>query len=317
MNARHVVVGAGPVGLATARELAAQGHEVVLVSRSGTGAEVEGVTRAAADAADEAGLTRLAEGAAALYNCINPPSYDVWSTYWPPVAAAFLAAAETTGAVLVTASCLYGYGHVDEPMVEGMPDLAQGTKGRLRASMWADALAAHEAGRVRVTEARAGDFVGPQVPAGHSHLVRQLDTLRKGRRAWVIGDPDARRSWAYLPDVAATLAALGTDERALGRAWHVPSAPPRSQRQALTDLAAALSSPAHPARPVRVSRIPWSVLRGIGLVSPVMREIVDVRHQFDREYVIDASATTATFGLAPTPWDEVVAATAAAVPATA
>jgi hypothetical protein len=33
--------------------------------------------------------------------------------------------------------------------------------------------------------------------------------------------------------------------------------------------------------------------------------------------VIDASATTATFGLAPTPWDEVVAATAAAVPATA
>jgi hypothetical protein len=66
-----------------------------------------------------------------------------------------------------------------------------------------------------------------------------------------------------------------------------------------------------------VSRIPWSVLRGIGLGSPVMREVVDVRHQFDREYVIDASATTATFGLTPTPWDEVVAATAGVVPATA
>jgi hypothetical protein len=48
-----------------------------------------------------------------------------------------------------------------------------------------------------------------------------------------------------------------------------------------------------------------------------MREVVDVRHQFDRPYVIDASATTATFGLTPTPWDEVVAATAGAVPATA
>ncbi len=31
----------------------------------------------------------------------------------------------------------------------------------------------------------------------------------------------------------------------------------------------------------------------------------------------DASATTATFGLTPTPWDEVVAATAGAVPAIA
>jgi nucleoside-diphosphate-sugar epimerase len=182
--------------------------------------------------------------------------------------------------------------------------------------MWEEALAAHEAGRVRVTEARAADFVGPQVPPEHSHLVRQLPALRRGRRAWVVGDPDAPRSWAYLPDVAATLATLGTDERALGRAWHVPSAPPRSQRQALTDLAAAMSSPAHPAPAARVSRIPWPLLRGIGLVSPVVREVVDVRHQFDQEYVIDATATTATFGLTATPWDEVVTATAGAAPAT-
>jgi len=182
----------------------------------------------------------------------------------------------------------------------------------VRRRMSEEALAAQEAGRVRVTEARAADFVGPRVPPEHSHLVRQLPALRRGRRAWVVGDPDAPRSWAYLPDVAATLATLGTDERALGRAWHVPSAPPRSQRQALGDLAAAMSAP-----PVRVSRIPWGVLRGIGLVSPVMREVVDVRHQFDQEYVIDAAATTATFGLTATPWDEVVAATVGVVPATA
>jgi nucleoside-diphosphate-sugar epimerase len=173
-------------------------------------------------------------------------------------------------------------------------------------------LAATDAkGRVRVTEARAADFVGPQVPGDHSHLTRQLPSLRKGRRAWVIGDPDAPRSWAYLPDVAATLATLGTDERALGRAWHVPSAPPRSQRQALTDLAHALG-----AAPVRISGIAWPVLRAVGLVVPMMREVVDVRHQFDQEFVIDATATTATFGLTATPWEEVVRATVAGTPVT-
>ena len=49
MNERHVVVGAGPVGLATARLLAEQGREVVLVSRSGIGPEAPGVRREAAD----------------------------------------------------------------------------------------------------------------------------------------------------------------------------------------------------------------------------------------------------------------------------
>ena len=126
-------------------------------------------------------------------------------------------------------------------MTPESPLAATDVKGRVRRRMWADALAAHEAGRVRVTEARAADFFGPQVPAGNSHLGRQLAGAAGGAGGpGSIGDPDAPRTWAYLPDVAATLATLGTDERALGRAWHVPSAPPRSQRQALGDLAAAM-----------------------------------------------------------------------------
>jgi nucleoside-diphosphate-sugar epimerase len=311
--ALHVVVGKGPVGTATAELLAARGHRVRVLSRSG-GTSTDAVEHRRVDAADTAALTAAARGAAALYNAVNP-AYHRWATDWPPVAAALLTTAERTGAVLVTMSNLYGYGAPAGPMRPESPLAATDLKGRVRIAMWREALAAHEAGRVRVTEARAADFVGPQVPAAHSHLVRQLPTLRRGRTAWVIGDPDVPRSWAYLPDVAATLAALGTDERALGRAWHVPSAPPHSQRQALTDLAAALSSPAHPVPPARVRGVPWPVLRAVGLVSPMVRELVDVRHQFEGEYVIDASATTAVLGLTATPWDEVVAATAGAVPA--
>jgi hypothetical protein len=127
----------------------------------------------------------------------------------------------------------------------------------------------------------------------------------------VVGDPDAPRSWAYLPDVAATLATLGTDERALGRAWHVPSNPPRSQREALGDLAGVVG-----VHPVPVSGIPWPVLRAVGVVVPMMREVVAVRHQFDQTFVIDARETTDFFGLEPTPWDEALAATAGAVPVT-
>jgi nucleoside-diphosphate-sugar epimerase len=307
--ALHVIVGKGPVGTTTAEELGRRGHEVRVLSRSG-GTSTDAVEHRQVDATDADALTAAARGAAALYNAVNP-AYHRWATDWPPVAAALLSAAERTGAVLVTMSNLYGYGRPSGPMTPQSPLTATDVKGRVRIRMWTDALAAHEAGRVRVTEARAADFFGPQVPAAHSHLVRQVASLRAGRRAWVIGDPDAPRTWAYLPDVAATLATLGTDERALGRAWHVPSTAPRSQRQALEDLAAAMSVPA-----VRVSGVPWPVLRAVGIVVPMMREVVAVRHQFDQAYVIDARETTGTFGLEPTPWHEALAATAGAVPVT-
>jgi len=308
--ALHVLVGKGPVGSTTAAELVARGHEVRILSRSG-GESTDAVERRRVDAGDAEALTAATRGAAALYNAVNPP-YHRWATDWPPVAAALLTAAERTGAVLVTMSNLYGYGRPTGPMTPDTPLAATDVKGRVRARMWLDALAAHEAGRVRVTEARAADFVGPQVPADHSHLNRQRPARRKGRTAWVVGDPDAPRSWAYMGDVAATLATLGTDERALGRAWHVPVNPPRSQRQALTELAVALGAPA-----ARVRGIPWPVLGAVGLAVPMMREVVAVRHQFDQEFVTDASATTAAFGLTATPWDDVVRATAAPTPVTA
>lgn len=304
--ALHVIVGKGPVGTTTAAELVTRGHTVRVLSRSG-GTSTDAVEHRSVDAADAESLTRAAAGADVLYNAVNP-AYHRWATDWPPVAAALLATAERTGAVLVTMGNLYGYGRPSGPMTPETPIAATDVKGRVRTGMWAQALAVHEAGRVRVTEARAADFVGPQVPAGQSHLTRQLPALRAGRRAWVVGDPDVRRSWAYLPDVAATLATLGTDERALGRAWHVPTTAPRSQRAALTGLAEAMGAPA-----ARVSGIPWPVLQAVGLAVPMMREVVAIRHQWDQEYVSDGSATTADFGLTATPWDDVLGATVSAL----
>jgi nucleoside-diphosphate-sugar epimerase len=53
--ARHVVVGKGPVGSATAQLLAEGGHEVLVLSRSG-GESTAQVRHAAVDAADAAAL---------------------------------------------------------------------------------------------------------------------------------------------------------------------------------------------------------------------------------------------------------------------
>ena len=301
---KHVVVGAGPVGLATARELVAQGHEhVVLVNRSGTGPEVAGVRRVGLDVTDAEALGALAEDAVALYNCINAPSYDVWEAFWPPVAQAFLAAAEQSGAVLATASCLYGYGPVDEPMIEAMPDAALGTKGRLRARMWADAKAAHDAGTIRAVEVRGSDYLGPAVKL--AHLPTVAPRALKGKGVRVFGASDLPHTFTDVRDMARALVAVATTPSAQGRVWHAPSNPAVTQAQAVADICRAAG-----VEPVKV-RVWPKVMLGIGgLVMPFLREMRETVYQFERPYVMDSSAIRRELGLAPTPWDEVCLATA-------
>lgn len=299
----HVIVGSGPVGSATALRLAGRGERVRVITRSGACPAADGIENLAADASDTGRLTALASGAAVLYNCASPP-YHRWPQEWPPLAASLLAAAERTSAVLVTMSNLYGYGPVAQPMNEHDPLAAAGPKGRTRAQMWAQALAAHQAGRVRVTEARASDFFGPGVRGQSPIGERSIPRLLAGRPVSVLGDPGVPHSWTYLPDIAAALITIGADERAWGRPWHVPTGPPMTQREICTALARIAGAP-----PPRLRTIPAWVIRAGGLAVPYLREFGEVAYQFTRPFVVDSTAFQTTFGASPTPTSQALSAT--------
>ncbi|MCV2396005.1 NAD-dependent epimerase/dehydratase family protein [Actinotalea sp. M2MS4P-6] len=296
--ARYVVVGAGQVGTAVTRAAVERGDDVVVVTRSGSGPELEGVQRAAADAADAEALARLAAGADVLVNAANP-AYHRWPVDWPPVAAALLTTAERTGAVLVTVSNLYGYGPVDGPMTEDLPLAATSVKGQVRARMWRDAKAAHDAGRVRAVELRGSDYMGP---SSQNRLGdRAMKPLLAGKRVQLVGSLDQPHTWTLAADMGRMVAAVALDERAWGRAWHVPSVEPRTQRESMADLAAAAGVP------LRLGSIPYPLLWSAGLAVPTIREVREVLYQFTEPFVMDSTAAQATFGLAPTPWEHQVA----------
>jgi nucleoside-diphosphate-sugar epimerase len=189
-------------------------------------------------------------------------------------------------------------------MVEGLPDAGQGKKARIRATMWADALAAHEAGRVRAVEVRGSDYMGEGVGEG-GHIPRLAPRALAGKSVRVLGSPDQPHSWTDVQDMARALVAVAARESAWGRVWHAPTNAPRTQREAVADVCRAAGK-----KPVAVRAMPRWVLRAGGLVVPVLRELQETLYQFERPYVLDSSAITRELGLEPTPWDEVCRRTA-------
>ncbi len=303
----HVVVGSGPVGTRTALLLAEAGSSVRVLTRSGSGPDHPLVERVAADAADATAMRRHATGVAAIYNCANP-AYTRWDTDWPPIAAALLEAAASSGAVLATVSNLYGYGSVAGPMGHDTPLNPCDHKGEIRVRMWQDALAAHDAGRARVVEVRASDYA--DAGAG-SHLARNAPAVVAGRRARVLGSADQPHSWTTTSDTARLLVQLAADENAHGRAWIVPSAPPRTQRAALGDIARAAGAP----QP-RISVLGPRALRTLGLVVPMLRELSGTAYQFTAPFVVDDTSTRRQVGWEAQAWPDTVGRVVAAARAT-
>ena len=299
----HLIVGSGGIGRATAQALVARGHEVVVASR--TGAPIDGLATLAVDATDADALTAAAHGMASIINAVNPKSYQHWDKDWPPIAHALLAAAERTGAGLVTISNLYAYGQVDAPMTESTPLRPNGIKGQVRATMWTDALALHTSGRIRATELRASDYFGPSARAQVSFLNQYvIKPAAQGKTvSLVMGTPDATHTWTYLDDIGTLAATLATDERGWGEAWHVPSAPARSMREVATEVAAYKGVPTP-----KVKAMP-AALKGALRVMPLIRGLDETKHQFERPFVLDATKAETTFGLQATPWDQALYAT--------
>jgi nucleoside-diphosphate-sugar epimerase len=275
---------------------------VRVVSRHRAAGLPEVVDWRGADATNPEEASEAAHGAAVVYQCLNAP-YTNWAELFPPLQRGVLAAAERNGAMLVTLENLYGYGPTDgAPLTEDLPLAATTVKGRTRAIMSQELFATRDAGRVHIAIGRASDFFGAGVT--ESTLGERIfANALAGRRVDFIGNPDLPHTYSYVPDIAAGLATLGTDERAIDGVWHLPGPETVTTREIL-DLVA--HEVGHPLGIRSASKL---ALRALGLVNPMMRALVEMRYEFDKSFVLDATKYQTTFGGAGTPLPTAIAAT--------
>lgn len=299
--ALYVVTGAGPVGWTVAEQLAAAGHRVRVLTRSGSGPDHPRVEREPVDVSDPAQLGGLFRGARAVFHCIHGSQYSAraWAEELPRAEAAVLAAAGGAGAVVVFPESLYSYSAPDRPMTEEGPREARGGKRGVRTEL----LEARAASATDTASVVASDFFGPRVRTSHAGE-RMVKPVLAGRSLMVIGNAGLPHSFTYVPDLAAAMIRAAQDPALWNRVWHAPTGPALSQRKMAEAFAAAAG-----ARTPRVAGIPGWALRMMAAFSPGVRELAETLYQFEHPFVMDSRASEAAMGLRPTPLNEAAAAT--------
>jgi nucleoside-diphosphate-sugar epimerase len=262
----------------------------------------------AGDAMREADVVAAAQGVDVIVHAVNPPGYRKWSELVLPMLASSLAAAKASGARIVLPGTVYNYGPDAFPLLrEEAPQNPLTRKGKIRVEMEQRLRAAAQDG-VRTLIVRAGDFFGPD--AGNNWFCQGLVKPGKPvRSVQYPGRPGIGHAWAYLPDIAETIAQLLDREGELadfdtfhfGGHWFDDG----------IEIARSIQRVAGMPRPP-IRQFPWWLAIAASPFVTVFRELLEMRYLWRTPVRLDNAKLVAFLGAEPhTPLDTAVAATLA------
>lgn len=297
---RHVVLGAGPLGVSLARQLAASGVEASLHSVMGNPAyDMPGTRPDSVDGTDAAVLRDMMRGADVAYLLLNAHYVD-WYDLFPPRLEAAISASEATGTRLIYHDDLYMYGPNPQTLTESTPNSSRTRKGRLRADMARTFLDAVATGRVIGAIGRSADMYGPGAlnssfnsTLGQRHFYPLLD----GGPVAVLGDVDEPHTYSFVPDVAKGLMTLAMSSGTDGEVWHLPAAPTLSHRGLLTIAFELVGRSPR----IRSSSLSALFLRMIGVFQKDVREVAEMLYQYERPLRMSHQKFEERFGVEVTP----------------
>lgn len=301
-----LVLGAtGGIGGEVARNLARRGWQVRALARSAQLGVRDGIEWTRGDAMSAADVARAAEDAALIVHAVNPPGYRDWDRLVLPMLDNTIAAARAVGARVLLPGTVYNYGPDAFPLIaEDAPQNPLTRKGRIRAEMERRLRVAADAGEMSALIVRAGDFFGPS--AGNNWFGALVKAGTRPRAVTYPGQPGVGHQWAYLPDVAETMARLaGRDDLGVFESFHMDGQWDADGQHMVAAIRQALSAPGLP-----VKRLPWTLMRLASPVVPLFRELAEMRYLWQQPVRLDNRRLVARLGGEPrTPLDQAVRAT--------
>lgn len=306
MNRSVLLVGAtGNIGAATARALLERGWQVRALHRNPERAArrfaaLGSITWLEGNALNRDDVVRAAAGVNLVVHAANPPGYKNWAGLVLPMLESSIAAAEAADARLVLPGTIYNFGADAFPLLsEHSPQHPTTRKGALRVAMEQRLAAASKAG-LKVLIVRAGDFFGPAVTQ-NSWFGQVVKPGAPVRSVTYPGKREVGHAWAYLPDLAATIAELAEREQALQRFEVFHFAGHWFERG--VEIAEATRQAAGvPGAPIR--RFPWFAIYLLAPFLETFREMLEMRYLWQEPVRLDNRKLVAFLGQEPhTPLD--------------
>lgn len=272
----------GGYGRSIATELLRRGWQIrALVRDRRRVAEVTSrlsgsVTLFEGDVLDREALHSAARGACVIVHGVNAP-YPQWNPLVIQYAQAVAEVAVTVRATILFPGNVYAFAP-GEALDEETPEAPPTRKGALRVEAEAILRDATQRG-ARLIILRGGDFFG--VGAASSWMTFLLGKTAKGGAITWPAPPSKRHQWAFLPDFAHShVELLEAGGLPASSTFHFEGHIATGAHTIAT-LRALLGDPAR-----RVRRLPWFVLRCLGLFAPMMRELARMRYLWDQEVLM-------------------------------
>lgn len=300
-----LVLGAtGGIGSAVARRLAEAGWTIRALNRN-----IEKARRSEpsydwrqGDAMSAADVVAAARDAELIVHAVNPPGYRNWGELVLPMLDSTIAAARAAGATVLLPGTVYNFGPDAFPVLrEDSPQNPLTSKGRIRAEMERRLKAASHDG-VRVIIVRAGDFFGP----GAANNWFSQGIVQAGKPVKSVVNPGRAgtgHQWAYLPDVAETMARLveRRDELPTFAVYHMEGLWDADGATLIGAIGRVVG------RKPKVWSFPWWALPMLAPFVALFRELREMRYLWSQPIRMDNAKLVAMLGIEPrTPLDTAV-----------
>ena len=305
-----LILGAnGRLGLAAAQAFDAAGWQVLAHVRRDPAPEMP--PRARLVRAPLEALAVECAGAAVVVYGLNP-LYTRWDAEAMPLARAGMDIAHRLGARFMLPGNVYNFGtRMPVLLREDTPQHPDTPKGQLRVAMEAELRRRCDAGALRVTVIRAGDFFGGGTGSWLDLVIAK--SIARGKLVYP-GPLDCVHAWAYLPDLArAFVAAAENDSLPAFENLHFAGhALTGTQLLAAIERAAAGLGIA-PRDGWRHGTLPWGVLRLGGWVVPMWRELARMSYLWRVPHALEERTPRLPAWPVPTDIDAALAAAISAL----
>jgi nucleoside-diphosphate-sugar epimerase len=262
----------------------------------------------AGDAMNPADVLAGARGASLIVHAANPPGYRNWRGLAVPMLDNTIAAGVATGARIVLPGNVYNFApDAGSAIAEDAPQAPATRKGRIRVEMEESLRAASRRG-AKALVLRAGDYFGPAAPNSSFGWL----TVRSGGRLKAVysgGPGEVGRDYAYLPDLAETLARLVEREAELAdfEVFHFRGHWLEHNAELAAGIRRAMRQPTLPIR-----AFPWAMVIALSPFNETFRELLEMRYLWRRPIGLANAKLVAFLGEEPhTPLDAALRATLA------